>query len=71
MKQSKTCPKCGSEEVIAITEATDNFRDNGNHIYTGLFSYASLWRYICCHCGYTEQYVHMSEIEKIRKYYNK
>ena len=69
MKQSKICPKCGSDEVIAFMEPTHGINDNGNHIYTGIFSYASLWRYVCCDCGYTEQYVNMPEIKKIREYY--
>ena len=71
MKQSQTCPKCGSREVIRIMEATPHINDNGNHIYCGIFNQASIWRYICCDCGYTEQYVNKLDIKKIRDYYNK
>ena len=71
MKHSRICPKCGSKEIIMIMERTPSGNDNGNHIYCGHYSYASIWRYICCDCGYTEQYVNKPEIKKIREYYNK
>ena len=66
MKQSRTCPKCGSKEVIQFMEATQNGKDNGNHIYCGFYNHARIWRYVCCDCGYSEQYVDIPEIKKIR-----
>ena len=70
MKQSKTCPKCGSKEVIFIAE---NMKGDelGDHIYCGFFTAATVNRHICCDCGYTEQYVNKSDIQMIREYYKK
>lgn len=65
MKQSKTCPKCGSKEVILV------MAHSGSHIYCGHNTHATVWHYICCDCGYSEQYVNKPDIKKIREYYNK
>ena len=65
MKQSRICPKCGSKEVILV------MAHSGSHIYCGNATHASIWHYICCDCGYSEQYINKPDIKNIREYYNK
>ena len=67
MKQSKTCPKCGSSDVIKA-RAVDRGDGNGNYtmevatydnpdafIFKGKKS-ADLEAWVCRECGYTEFY---------------
>ena len=69
MRYSNTCPKCKSRTVVRIQ---DNGRyANGNNIYTTtrtLFGRIPVIRYVCCSCGYVEEWVETpEELEKIRK----
>lgn len=45
----------------------------GNNIITGRtnFSYAPVNRYLCCNCGYSEEWVNKEDIPKIKKKYCK
>ena len=58
MKYKKKCPKCGSQDIVMFLD--DGCPDNAHKgIMTGmtLFSNVSMERYICCNCGFTEQWV--------------
>lgn len=70
MKHSNICPKCGSKEVICISESAMG-DDTGNNIYCGFFTVARVNRYICCDCGFTEEWVNKNDIHKIREFYKK
>lgn len=59
MKNSGRCPKCGSGQIARIP---DNGRyANGNNIYLKsaviLADRIPLTKYICCECGYAEEWV--------------
>lgn len=63
MKNSGRCPKCGSRRIVRIP---DNGRyANGNNIYLRsavvLADRISLIKYICCECGYVEEWVESRE----------
>ncbi|MEL6866920.1 MAG: hypothetical protein AAFP19_21020 [Bacteroidota bacterium] len=59
MKSTFQCPKCQSTNVLEVT----GYRTNTNNIIPlskwSLHS-AVLDRYICADCGYTEEYVQLS-----------
>lgn len=59
MKQSGVCPKCGSREIVRIPD--NPYRHaSGNNIYTTkltLIGKIPVIRYVCCTCGYTENWV--------------
>jgi len=73
MKNTKKCPKCQSNDVIKIPGTFQN-EGYGNNIkagFTGL-SMVLVTKYLCCNCGYIEDWVdHPEDIKKIRKYYKK
>lgn len=69
MKQSQVCPKCGSREIFGFTEGQRE--SGGNYVYTGFFSAANVTRYVCCNCGYTEEYVRVQDIPNIIKFYKR
>ncbi len=60
MKNTNTCPKCHSQEIMRIPDL-NYFSDNhySNIIPTGLFSVAraKITRYICISCGFSEEWV--------------
>ena len=52
MKTSGTCPKCQSREIAEMK--SDSL---GARIPTGVLSLAAVSYYVCCRCGYTEEWV--------------
>ena len=71
MKQNHTCSKCNSQDIIRIPGQVGPY-GVGNNILTGIFSAALVTRYLCAHCGYSEEWVEKPEdIAKIRKAFGK
>lgn len=69
MKHSGVCPKCGAQDVVRVP---DNGRyASGNNIYTTratLFGKIPVIRYVCCQCGYVENWVEQNrELEAIKR----
>ena len=68
MKNQKICPKCGGSDLIMI-DGYDGSNGTGNIITTGMsiFSAVPIDRYICCSCGYTEEWINMEDMDKVKK----
>jgi len=69
MKNNKTCPKCNSRDIMRIPGKVGGY-GSGNTIMTGntIFSAVKVTRYLCCECGYSEEWIDNKEdIEKLRK----
>ena len=68
MKNSKKCPKCGSENIVRIDGYSGAY-GTGNNIQVGMsiFSAVNVNRYICCTCGFTEEWIDTEELEKVEK----
>ena len=68
MKNSRICPKCNSSDILIIDGNVGAY-GTGNNIMTGstVFSAVNVNRYICCSCGYTEEWINQWDIEKIKK----
>lgn len=68
MKNQKVCPKCGGTDIV-IKDGYAGPYGAGNSIMTGIsfFSAVNVDRYICCSCGYTEEWINMEDMEKIKK----
>lgn len=66
MKNSKTCPKCGYANIVRIDGYTGPY-GSGNNIMVGktIFSGVNVNRYICCTCGYTEEWIDKEDLEQI------
>ena len=70
MKRTGMCPKCGSAEIARIP---DNGRyANGNNIYLKsavvLADRIPMIKYVCCDCGYVENWVEQRhELDEIKK----
>ena len=67
MKFKKICPKCNSTDIVVVPEKTVVYR----YIPVGIISNAYVEQYICCECGYLEEYVPQKDIKYIKKKYQK
>ena len=71
MKFTKTCPKCQSANILRIP-GTRQSHGYGNNVKVGmtLFSAVLVTKYLCCNCGFTEEWVDsLQDIEKVTQYY--
>ena len=70
MKQSQLCPKCEASDILFIPGNAGAY-GVGNNIPAGatVFSYVKVNRYLCCRCGYSEEWVDREDIPKLKKKY--
>lgn len=66
MKHSKLCTKCRSSNIVRIDGYSGAY-GTGNNIMVGasIFSSVNVNRYICCECGFTEEWIDREDIEKV------
>ena len=72
MKNSKTCPKCESKNILLIPGSTR--QSTGNAISTNIFGFTSvlITRFLCEDCGYSEEWVQKKEdITVLKKKYKR
>ncbi len=67
MKQTKICPKCGSGDIVRF-DGSVGTHGVGNNILTGksIFSAVLVNRYICCSCGFVEEWVDKSDLQTLK-----
>ena len=70
MKNTKKCPKCGSSEIIKIPGKAGAY-GSGNNIPIGAttFSAVPVDRYLCNECGFSEEWVDLDYMKKVKKKY--
>ena len=70
MKNTRCCPKCHLESIVRVLDNSGQ-HTSGNNIYTTnitLFGKISVIRYVCCNCGYVENWVeNRHELVEIKK----
>jgi ssDNA-binding Zn-finger/Zn-ribbon topoisomerase 1 len=72
MKLTHQCPKCQSADIVKEDKKNNAFYTNYVFVKKNWASYINLTRYICLHCGYTEEWVDdPSDLDKIEKKYKK
>ena len=73
MKMSKSCPKCGSVDILRIegTAGASAYTDNCFMAGMTIFSAVKVHRYLCCSCGYSEEWVDREDLSKVKTYYEK
>lgn len=70
MKNSRTCPKCNETDIIRI-EGKAGAYGSGNNIPMGatIFSYVKVHRYLCCQCGYSEEWIDQEDLKRLKDKY--
>ena len=68
MNKNRICPKCGSTEIYVVDGYAGPY-GSGNNVMIGatVFSAVKVNRYICCKCGFTEEWINREDLEKIKK----
>ena len=65
MKNTKICPKCQSANIVRIDGYDGGY---GGVFMTGLTIFSEsvyVNRYICCDCGFTEEWIDEEDIKKV------
>ncbi len=67
MKFTKLCPKCNSSDIIKVPGKAGAY-GSGNNIMTGwtIFSAVLVHRYVCCSCGYSEEWIDQNDLQKLK-----
>ena len=69
MKNTKTCPKCKGIEIVRVNGWVGAY-GGGNYVQLNatIFSnsIAKVHRYICISCGYTEEWIDVEDLPKIK-----
>lgn len=70
MKNTRVCPKCNSSDILRIDGYAGGY-GVGNNIPAGatIFSYVKVNRYLCCDCGFSEEWIDKEDIPKVIKKY--
>ena len=70
MRYTNRCPKCGGSHIVRVPDHPGRYA-SGNNIYTSaatLFGKIPVIRYVCCGCGYVENWVESPmELVQIRQ----
>lgn len=71
MKKTGVCPKCAGTDILRIP-GNIGLYGVGNNIQCGLFSrYVLVDRYVCCKCGFSEEWIDEKDIERLEQKYRK
>lgn len=67
MKNTRVCPKCQSNDIVRI-DGNAGAYGSGNNIMLGgtIFSAVKVNRYICCSCGFTEEWIDRGDIDTVK-----
>jgi ribosomal protein S27AE len=70
MKHMRICPKCQSPEILRVDGYAGPY-GSGNNIRAGfsVFSAVNVNRYVCCRCGFTEEWVDPEDLPRLIKKY--
>ena len=63
MKNTKICPKCQSSKIVRFDCHAGGH--GGNFVTTSFVSAVTINRYICCRCGYVEEWIDVGDLEEI------
>ena len=70
MKNTKVCPMCNSTVIIKVRGNAGAY-GSGNNIPTGwtILSAVLVHRYVCCACGYSEEWLDKEDLQKLKEKY--
>ena len=66
MKNTNKCPKCGSDDIKLVVDP-QFMEHSGNSIRVGFMASVDIHRYVCCSCGFTEEWIDKKDIPALRK----
>ena len=69
MKKAGVCPKCGGLDIARVPGGVRSTMDNSQNFVIRGFQSAPVDRYICCACGFSEEWLREEDLEKVKKYW--
>ena len=74
MKNTRKCPKCGGSDILFVPGSAGAY-GNGNNIMKDLKiksikSAVPVDRYICTTCGFSEEWIDLDYMDKLKKEYD-
>ena len=66
MKHTHKCPKCGSEDILWVEG-----QGGHNSVPCGIVKTARIDRWLCCTCGYSEEWVDEEALKDVKKHWSK
>lgn len=70
MKNTKMCLKCNGNKIIRIPGQTGVYGVGNNVPVGGFKGTVNVTRYLCCNCGYTEEWIdNEKDIKKLEEKY--
>lgn len=68
MKNTHECPKCAGRDIIRVDGHAGAY-GSGNNIMVGMtiFSAIKVNRYVCCGCGYSEEWIDREDIQPLKR----
>ena len=69
MKNTKCCPKCSSQNIVRVPDDAHRYLSNSIAITNiAWVKRIPVARYVCCDCGYVENWVEtQSECDEIKR----
>ena len=67
MKETGVCPKCGGADIVRVPGGVRSTMDNTQNFVIRGFQRAPVDRYICCTCGYSEEWLRKSNLDDIKE----
>ena len=64
MKKTGVCPKCGGADIVRVPGGVRSTMDNTQNFVIRGFQSAPVDRYICCACGFSEEWLREEDLEK-------
>ncbi len=65
MKNTKLCPKCQSTDIVRL-DGTVGAYGSGNNVYVTALRAVKVNRYICCRCGFCEEWIDREDLDKVK-----
>ncbi len=71
MKNKRICLKCNGSDILVVPGTAEAY-GVGNNIRVGatIFSAVLVDRYVCCTCGYSEEWIDRADVAKLKKKYS-
>ena len=71
MKKTGVCPKCGGADIVRVPGGVRGTMDNMQNFVIWGVQTAPVDRYICCVCGFSEEWLREDDLEKVKEYWAK
>ena len=68
MKNNKVCSKCGNADILLIPGSSGAY-GMGNNIQVGWTNLSAVLvdRYVCCTCGFSEEWIDKAYFDKLKE----